>query len=195
MGSKALGRDGRVLGLNRGPRTWKRKFPAAARAARRISAHYPQFPTWVHETRTRPTKHKAKSSRKVLKEIKDGLSLGLLTRLKKGPFEIRMEQARSQLHGHVHGGQSTDHYSRYSRAITARGRTRWSFRVCQCDRVGTSQFVSYLYRRRRQSSLDLGPESNAKTARRRSHSGVQRRGGNQQFAMVRVATRLGVDCL
>jgi hypothetical protein len=36
----------------------------------------------VHETRTRPTKHKAKSSRKVFKELKEGLSFGLLTRLK-----------------------------------------------------------------------------------------------------------------
>jgi len=38
------------------------------------SGPYPQFPTWVHETRTRPTKHKAKSSRKVLKGSKKGLA-------------------------------------------------------------------------------------------------------------------------
>jgi D-aminopeptidase len=36
----------------------------------------------VHETRTRPTKHKAKKLRESLKELKEGLSFGLLTRRK-----------------------------------------------------------------------------------------------------------------
>ena len=41
----------------------------------------------VHETRARPTKHNAQSSRKVLK-LKEGLSFGLLTRLKEDKLMI-----------------------------------------------------------------------------------------------------------
>jgi hypothetical protein len=46
----------------------------------------------VHETRTRPTKHKAKKLKESLKELEEGLSFGLLTR-QKNDFSVSLAAA------------------------------------------------------------------------------------------------------
>jgi hypothetical protein len=80
LGSKTLGRDGRVLGLNRSPRPWKRNF----RRQRELREEFrPTIRNFRHGARNKNETNQIQSTKlkESRKELKEGLSLGL-TRLK-----------------------------------------------------------------------------------------------------------------
>jgi seryl-tRNA synthetase len=79
LGSKALGRNGRVLRLNRSPRTWKRNFRRQQELRKEFR---PTIRKIRHGARNKnETKQtQSKKLKKSLKELKEGLSFDLLAR-------------------------------------------------------------------------------------------------------------------
>jgi hypothetical protein len=95
LGSKALGRDGRVLRLNRSPRTWKRNF----RRQRELREEFrPTIRKIRHGARNKneTDQTQSKKLKESLKGLKEALSFGLLTRRKEDKTMISVSLSLQQ---------------------------------------------------------------------------------------------------